>query len=124
MRDALLNFGAIAPATKATRAVSANKINFGGVHKPGNVENAKACFRLGDDIASGDTVQMEVLGCSTENGTYGVCSCSAVISSGKEGDIIEVPLPIDAPAYLEAGVMPNSSGTFTPIDVTAWIEFR
>jgi len=124
MKDALLEFGTITPATKATLAVSANKVNFGRTSKPGEVYGCKACFRINSDLASGDSVQMEVLDCATENGTYGVVAVSPVISGAKAGDIIEVPMPVDLKQFCEAGCMPSSTGTFTSITVTAWIEFR
>ncbi len=124
MRDAMLEFGKITPATKSVLATSANIIDFGLASKPGEVHGCKACFRIKTAMVSGDSMQMEILDCSTENGTYSVAAVSPVIAGAEAGDIIEVPMPVDLLRYCKAGVMPASSGTFTANEVTAWIEFR
>ena len=124
MRDALLNFGKLQPATKATRVYSANQLDLGVVKQNlGDVKNLYVCFQLGEDVASGDTFLFELYD-SADNSTYALISSNGTaITSGKAGDIIKVPVPKSVRRYLKAGCYPNSSGTLDAQDIECWLEF-
>ncbi len=124
MRDAMLDFGKLQPATKTTRVYSANQLDLGVVKQNlGDVKNLYVCFQLGEDVASGDTFLFELYD-SADNSSYALISNGAAISSGKAGDIFTVPVPKSVRRYLKAGCYPNSSGTLDAQDINAWLEFR
>ena len=124
MRDALLNFGKLQPATKATRVYSANQLDLGAVKQNlGDVKNLYACFQLGKAVTSGDSFTFEIYD-SADNSTYALAIAGKEITSGAKGDIIEVPIPKSVRRYLKTGCYPASTGTLTAQDVESWLEFR
>jgi len=125
MRDAMLNLGTLAAATKATRVYSSNQIDLGAVKQNlGDVKNLYVCFKLGEDVASGDTYMFELYD-SADNSSYAlIADIGTAISSGKAGDIITLAIPKTVRRYLKAGCYPNSSGTLDAQDITCWLEFR
>lgn len=124
MRDKQLIAGTIAAATKQTRAYSADVLDMGAASNLGYVKGLVACFKLGEDVASGDTYKFEVYD-SADNNTFALCVDSgAAITTGKAGDIITVPLPKTVKRYVKFAVYPDSSGTLDAQDIEAWLEFR
>lgn len=123
MRDALLIFGKLQPATKATRVYSEDVIDLGVEEQNlGDVKNLYACFQLGKAITSGDSFTFEVHD-SADNSTFALAVAGAAVASGAVGDVIKVPIPKTVRRYLKAACLPASTGTLTSQDVKAWLEF-
>lgn len=135
MRDAMLIGGDISLATKDTLATGTNTIQLSGTHNAkfrktadssGDSVHVPYCvFQLSSaDLASGDSFYGVVSTCATVGGTYLPCGqtqTSAV--AGKKGLIVRCPLPSDHLGFIRLDAMPKSTGTFTAVTVTAWIEY-
>lgn len=124
MKDTQLYCGIIAAATKQTRAFSADVLDLGASCHLGDVHGLYACFRLGEDVASGDTYLFELYD-SADNSTFAkIVDNGAAITTGKAGDVICVPIPKNVRRYVKMAVYPDSSGTLDAQDITGWLEFR
>lgn len=121
MKDALLNFGDISAATKATVAYSANILDMGKTTNTGNGDQVNVIFEAATAMDSADTVACQLYECATVNGTYTLCAQGAAVCLGAHGTC-SVPVPREHKRYLKAGVLPASSGTFTATTIKADIQ--
>lgn len=129
MRD--LIFGAIAAAVKTTEVYSADNINFGASDsrladtslKYGNQHDLSAVFSLGADLAAGDYIGTPKLQDSANGTDWADLVIGPNTAAGaKKGVFCVLPFPKKHRQYVRAAVTPQSSGTFTAVTVTAWLE--
>lgn len=135
MRDAMLIGGDISLATKDTLATGATTLQIAGTHATKARKSTEqsgdanlvpfAVFQLtSDDLSAGDYFYGVVSHCATVGGTYTPAAQTVnSATAGKKGLIVRCPLPTDHLAFLRLDAMPKSSGSFTAVTVTGWIEF-
>lgn len=128
MRD--LIFGNISAATTDTTVYSANSIDFGASDsrlsdssiKTGNAEEETIAFSLGADLASIDYV-IPIVQDSADGSTWADVMTGPACNAGtKKGVFCTLPFPHRHRQYIRTGVTPKSSGVFTAVTVSAWIE--
>lgn len=121
MKDALLKFGDISAATKATVAYSANILDMGKTTKTGNGDQVNVIFEAATAMDSADTVACQLYECDTVNGTFVLCAQGVAVCLDAHGKYA-LPVPRTHKRFLKAGVLPASSGTFTATTIKADIQ--
>ena len=127
MRDALLKFGSLSLATKATAVYSADVIDFGASHDAewdeANSPDVVVKFRAEAAFASTDGYQ-PLIQVSADNSSWTTVMTGPTVSAPVKNQVYEMQIPRSDTAwrYMRVGAIPVSTGTFTAKTMTAWIE--
>ncbi|MCK9331229.1 MAG: hypothetical protein M0Q94_15240 [Candidatus Cloacimonetes bacterium] len=127
MRDALLKFGSLSLATKATAVYSADVIDFGASHDAewdeANSPDVVVKFRAEAAFASTDGYQ-PLIQVSADNSSWTTVMTGPTVSAPVKNQVYEMQIPRSDTAwrYMRVGAIPASTGTFTAKTMTAWIE--
>lgn len=123
MRDALLIFGSMSLATKDTAVYSADTLdlNLPAKQFTGRENNVCVVFQPSADFAEVDGM-IPFIQDSANGADFTTILTGAEVTAPTEKSQIVLPIPVSHKRYLRAGATPKSSGTFTAVAATAWIE--
>lgn len=125
MRDANLIFGIISAKASASTVTFAPDIvrvtAEGKAGHAGNVPDITVAFSPKKDFASADSMTPVIYHSDTEGGTYTECARGMAVLAPKAAQTVTLAIPKSHKAYLKAGFIPTSTGTFAASDVEAWI---
>lgn len=125
MRDAYLVFGTISAKASASDAAFAPDVvrttAEGKNGHVGNVPDITVAFSPVRDFASADSMTPVLYHCDTADGAYTECARGMAVLAPKAGQVVTLGIPRSHKAYLKAGFIPSSTGTFAKSDVEAWI---
>lgn len=123
MRDALLQFGALALATKNTAVYSADSLNLNlpATQYTGRTPNVNVVFAPSAAFAAVDGI-VPFIQDSADGDSWNTILTGVEVTAPTKGQQIVMPIPVSHRQYLRVGATPKSSDVFTAVSVTAWIE--